>query len=71
MIEAGFGVSGRHAWWPKVADEVIEAHGRITLQRHLQNMLFYHKGLGVRKTPLLLYTQRVISHHFYKVAIRK
>jgi len=26
----------------------------LTLQRHLQNMLFYHKGLGVRKTPLPL-----------------
>ena len=24
----------------------------LPLQRHLQNMLFYHKGLGVRKTPL-------------------
>jgi hypothetical protein len=24
----------------------------VTLQRHLQNMLFYHKGLGVRKKPL-------------------
>jgi hypothetical protein len=25
---------------------------RIPLQRHLPNMLFYHKGLGVHKTPL-------------------
>ena len=24
----------------------------LTLQRHLQNMVFYHKGLRVRKTPL-------------------
>ena len=24
----------------------------LTLQRHLQNMLFYHKGLRVRKKPL-------------------
>jgi hypothetical protein len=27
---------------------------QLSLQRHLQNMLFYHKGLGVRKTPLPL-----------------
>src|SRR5947208_1674959 len=26
--------------------------GTITLQRHLQNMLFYHKGLRVRKKSL-------------------
>jgi hypothetical protein len=26
--------------------------GVLTLQRHLQNMLFYHKGLGVRKKLL-------------------
>jgi hypothetical protein len=25
---------------------------RRSLQRHLQNMLFYHKGLRVRKKPL-------------------
>src|SRR5262245_40528861 len=24
----------------------------VSLQRHLQNILFYHKGLGVRNTPL-------------------
>jgi hypothetical protein len=33
-----------------VADPMIEAG--LTLQRHLQNMLFYHKGLRVRKKPL-------------------
>jgi hypothetical protein len=29
-----------------------EGSSYLTLQRHLQNMLFYHKGLRGRKTPL-------------------
>ena len=33
---------------------IYKTRNHLTLQRHLQNMFFYHKGLGVRKTPLPL-----------------
>src|SRR4029453_7774898 len=36
----------------EVRADVIGLANGLALQRHLQNMVFYHKGLRGRKTPL-------------------
>jgi xanthine dehydrogenase molybdopterin-binding subunit B len=45
MPLASFMTAARSFWFQKTCNQ-------LSLQRHLQNMLFYHKGLRVRKKPL-------------------